>query len=312
MKVQIRTRKPAGSVGRDEGGRPGHIIEVRPPKRAWPQHDRRQSVGDSEFFPMVSAAHELKTPLAVMLGCAELLRSGRLGGISDQQREVLDEIHQSGERLERLIRNLLLLYQWRTARTASHPRWETWVAAVNENVQEIFEYWAPVARKKLIAYRFQPGPATLLVRIDAAKLQDIISNLIENALKYSPRGSSVEVSVAPCFWDRRQAQTAGLFTFERKVNRTTENAVRIDVNDTGPGIAPDRHEDIFGEFVQLPDASSRGTGLGLAIARRLTEAYGGALWVESEPGRGSRFSLLLARTGQETRNERAAAHTACG
>jgi signal transduction histidine kinase len=261
---------------------------------------------------MVSVAHELKTPLTVMLGCAELLRRGCLGAINEQQRETLDEIHQSGERLQRLIRDLLLLYQLRASRTASQPRWETWVAAVNENVREIVEYWAPVARRKSIAYRFQPGPARPFVRIDPAKLQEIISNLIENALKYSPRGSSIEVRVSPCFWDRRQAQTAGLFNLERKENRTTENAVRIDVTDTGPGIEPDHHEDIFGEFVQLPDASSRGTGLGLAIARRLTEAYGGALWVESEPGKGSRFSLLLARTGQETRNERAAAHTACG
>jgi signal transduction histidine kinase len=288
-------------------------MEVKPPRHAWPrERDSRQPAAGSEFLPIVSAAHELRTPLAVMMGCAALLRSGHLGGINEQQREALDEIHQSGERLQRLVRDLLQLYQLRASRTACQPQWETSVAAVNENVREIFEYWAPVARKKSIAYRFRPGPTTLPVLIDPAKLQDIISNLIENALKHCPRGSSVEVSVTPCFWDRRNAPTPGLFNLERKVSRMTENAVRIDVTDTGPGIAPDHHEDIFREFVQLPDASSRGTGLGLTIARRLTEAYGGALWVESEPGKGSRFSLLLARTGQEISNERAAAHTACG
>jgi hypothetical protein len=82
---------------------------------------------------------------------------------------------------------------------------------------------------------------------------------------------------------------------ERKEQRPTENAIRIDVSDTGPGIAPEHHDHTFGDFVQLPGRSARGTGLGLAIARRLVEAHGGVIWVESEPGKGSKFSLLLSQ-----------------
>lgn len=268
------------------------------------QRGPRSAAVDVEFFPLVSAAHEFKTPLVVMLGYAELLHSGRLGGVNDRQREVVGEIQQSAERLQKLIQDLLLLYELRTARSVTKLDLEA--ASVNDHVREIFDYWRPVARQKSMTYQLYLAPCAPRVSVEPLKLQHIVSNLIENALKYSPSGAQVVVSVTQCFWERRTAQTEFLFNFERKADFRIENAVRIDVNDTGPGIPRDHHEDIFWDFVQLPGASSRGTGLGLAIARRLTEAHGGALWVESELGRGSRFSLLLAQTRvEETRNERA-------
>jgi signal transduction histidine kinase len=294
-------------MARSDAGRRKQVTEARPPYGAWPDQCRpRSATVDMEFLPLVSAAHEFKTPLVVMLGYAELLHSGRLGGVNDRQREVVAEIQQSAERLQKLIQDLLLLYELRAARSATKAEMELEAASVNEHVREIFDYWRPVAKRKSMAYQLYLAPCAPRVSVEPLKLQHIVSNLIENALKYSPGGAQVVVSVTPCFWERRTAQTEFLFNFERKANVTMENAVRIDVTDTGPGIPPDHHEDIFWDFVQLPGASSRGTGLGLAIARRLTEAHGGALWVESEPGRGSRFSLLLAQTRvEETRNERA-------
>jgi signal transduction histidine kinase len=284
-------------LARCSGGRGQEVIEACPPHGPWLKQGRaRPETGELEFFPLVSAAHEFKTPLVVMLGYAELLRSGRLGGVNERQREVLDEIQQSARRLQNLIRDLLLLYELRAARAALNGSLELGTAPVNDHVREIFHYWAPVARQKSMTYQLHLSPRPPRVKVEPLKLQHIISNLIENALKYSPDGAEVAVRVTPCFWDRREAQTEFLFNLERKANLKVENAVRIDVTDTGPGIPPGHHEDIFWDFVQLPGASSRGTGLGLAIARRLTEAHGGALWVESESGRGSRFSLLLAQT----------------
>ncbi len=110
------------------------------------------------------------------------------------------------------------------------------------------------------------------------------------------RGGHVVVTVCQYFWDRRTTQTELLFSLERRVNRKVRNAVCIAVSDTGPGIAPERHDDIFLDFVQLPGASSHGIGLGLAIARRLAEAHRGLIWVESEPGNGSTFFVLLSQT----------------
>jgi signal transduction histidine kinase len=272
------------------------VVEVRPPQKRMAPSSNRDSAMEREFFPVVSAAHEFKTPLVVMLGYADLLRSGHLGEVNERQRQVLGEIQESAERLQKLIQDLLLLYELRAAKPVSSAEMESEPADVNAEVEEIFNYWAPPARQKSIAYRFQPAAGNPRVRVEPMKLQHIVSNLIENALKFTPARGKVLVSVLPCFWERRKAQTEFLFNLERTTNRKIENAVRIDVSDTGPGIPTDRHEDIFCDFVQLPGASSRGTGLGLAIARRLMEAHGGAIWVESVEGKGSRFSLLLAQS----------------
>ncbi len=278
------------------GARCREAIEVRPPRNGQPEpRGAGHEAGQPEFFPLVSAAHEFKTPLVVMLGYADLLRSGHLGPVNERQRDVLGEIQEGAERLQKLIQDLLLLYELRAARDAPGPKLALEAAEVNEHVWEIFTYWEPTAKHKSLAYHFHPAPGNSAVRIEPLKLQHIVSNLIENALKFTPACGKVVVSLTPCFWERRRAQSEFLFNLERQANHKVENAIRIDVTDTGPGIPPGHHEDIFWDFVQLPGASSRGTGLGLAIARRLTEAHRGAIWVESEQGRGSKFSLLLAQ-----------------
>jgi signal transduction histidine kinase len=271
---------------------PREIAEAHPPLRLEPEGRKQDRAADIEFFPLVSAAHEFKTPLVVMLGYTDLLRCGHLGPVNDKQREVLEEIQESAARLQKFIQDLLLLYELKAANGEGRGRLELEAADVNSQVEEIFNYWTPAAKRKSMAYKFRAAAGSPRVRVDALKLQHIVSSLIENALKYSPAQGLVTVSVTPCFWEMRRAQSEFLFNMQRRVDRKIENAVRIDVSDTGPGIPSEHHEDIFGDFVQL-QGSSRGTGLGLAIARRLVEAHRGVIWVESEPGKGSRFSVLL-------------------
>jgi signal transduction histidine kinase len=268
------------------------IVEVVPPERRRRQLRCGHEEVEPSAFPLVSAAHEFKTPLVVMLGYTDLLRSGRLGSINDRQKQVLGEIQESTERLQKLIRDLLLLQELKAGRAAG----ETFESAdVNHHLEEIFRYWSAAARQKPVRYQFHPARGSSRVRMEPLKLQHVVSNLIENALKYTPAHGLIVVTATPCFWERRKAQTEFLFNMERKEQRRIENAVRIDVSDSGPGIAPEHHDDIFGDFIQLPGGSARGTGLGLAIARRLVEAQGGVIWVESEPGKGSKFSLLLSQ-----------------
>jgi len=304
-------RNSLASASQDSSGTSGSVVEVRPPspngRGLIPQKDS----APTEFFPLVSAAHEFKTPLVAMLGYTALLRNGRLGPVTEKQQQVLGEIHESAERLHTLIEDLLLLYRLKTARQRTRTQPDG--VDANHEVREIFSYWAPLAAQKAIRYEFLPAPGDPWLRIDALKLQHIVSNLIENAIKFTPAGGHVIVSMTSCFWDRRRSGTGFLFNLERNRDRKIDNAVRTDVYDTGPGIHADYHQEIFGDFVQLPGASSRGTGLGLAIARRLAEDHGGAIWVESEPGQGSKFSLLLNRTRyhKETKGH-ARQHTACG
>lgn len=301
----------ARAVSQSGPEKPGPVVEARPPLRARQDRRAQRTSVQEEFFPLVSAAHEFKTPLVTVLGYTCLMRNGRLGPVTEKQQQVLGEIQESAERLQKLIEDLLLLCQLKTAKSGPGNRSES--VDANLQVREIFNYWLPLAAQKSITYEFLPAPGDPGLRIEALKLQHIVSNLIENAIKFTPAGGRVTVSMNPCFWDRRWTQTGFLFNLERQADRKIENAVRIDVSDTGPGIHPDHHEEIFGDFVQLPGASSRGTGLGLAIARRLTETHGGAIWVESEPGQGSKFSLLLnrARYREETKGN-ARQHSACG
>ncbi len=268
------------------------IVEVIPPERRKRQLRCGHEEVEPSAFPLVSAAHEFKTPLVVMLGYTDLLLNGHLGGVNQRQKQVLGEIQEGAQRLQKLIQDLLLLQELKADRIVVQNQEST---SVDESVSEIFNYWAPTATQKRIRYQFNPSEGNERVRIEPLKLQHIISNLIENALKHTPAQGLITVSVTPCFWERRKAQSEFLFNMERKESRKVENAVRIDVSDTGRGIAPEHHDEIFGDFVQLPGGSARGTGLGLAIARRLVEAHGGVIWVESEIGRGSRFSLLLSQ-----------------
>jgi signal transduction histidine kinase len=274
------------------------IVEVIPPER----RKRQLSCGHEEVepsaFPLVSAAHEFKTPLVVMLGYTDLLLNGHLGGVNQRQKQVLGEIQEGAQRLQKLIQDLLLLQELKADRIVVQNQEST---SVDESVSEIFNYWAPTATQKRIRYQFNPSEGNERVRIEPFKLQHIISNLIENALKHTPAQGVITVSVTPCFWERRKAQSEFLFNMERKESRKVENAVRIDVSDTGRGIAPEHHDQIFEDFVQLPGGSARGTGLGLAIARRLGEAHGGIIWVESEVAKGSKFSLLLSQAKQEAK-----------
>jgi signal transduction histidine kinase len=251
---------------------------------------RKEQQVKQEMFPLISVAHELKTPLAVMMGYTDLLRGEHLGTVTERQREVLDQMQESGTRLRTFIDNLLLL----AAFSADKTNLELEPEDLNESLKEIFDYWAPLARKKLIHYRFMPAIGNPQVQFDSLKLQHVISNLVENALKYTPSRGEVELKASTCFWDRRKAQNQFLFGLDRRVNRKIENAILIEVTDTGPGIPREHHEDIFLEFVRLQNSAQfRGTGLGLAIARRLIEAHGGVIWVKSQPGQGSNFSLLL-------------------
>lgn len=274
------------------------IVEVVPPERRRRQLRCGHEEVEPSAFPLVSAAHEFKTPLVVMLGYTDLLLSGHLGTVNQRQKQVLAEIQEGAQRLQKLIQDLLLLQELKAGRGAAENLES---ADVNENVGAIFNFWSPTATQKRIRYQFHPSAGSPRVRVEPLKLQHIVSNLIENALKHTPAHGLVIVNVMSCFWERRKEQNEFLFNMERKEIHRVENAVRIDVSDTGPGISAEHHDEIFGDFVQLPGGSARGTGLGLAIARRLVEAHGGMIWVESEPGKGSKFSLLLSQANQEAK-----------
>jgi signal transduction histidine kinase len=128
---------------------------------------------------------------------------------------------------------------------------------------------------------------------DWYKVQHVVSNLLDNAIKYTPSSGTVWLHVEPYFWERRAIKRKPLLERRRRLV-ANPNCCRVSVADTGPGIAPEYQQEIFEEYFRLTPSGTRveGHGLGLAIARRLVQAAGGKIWVESEPGGGSKFSFL--------------------
>jgi heavy metal sensor kinase len=213
------------------------------------------------------ASHELRTPLAVMRSEIEVsLRSDRLSG---EARAVLESAEEEIERMTAIVENLLTL------------------ARIDEGALKLLR--APVALSDVaehVAGRLRPLADAKRIRLnvsgngavvegDRERLYQAVSNLVDNAVKYSEAGGEVRISV----WQR--GGEAGLT-----------------VADSGPGIPAESLHRIFDRFVRADAARSRmagGTGLGLAIAREIVEAHGGRVWAESELRRGSAFSLALPK-----------------
>ena len=238
---------------------------------------------------LAAAAHELKTPLAIMGGYLNLLLTKKLGPLTPQQLEVLSEMQDNGIRLTNFVQNVL------TYATLKVDRYEIQyeVADINACLREIAEFWAQRFQDKAIAFYFFPDDKLPAFPFDWYKVQHIVSNLLDNAMKYTPSSGTVWLHVEPYFWERRTIKRKPLVERRRRLV-ANPNCCRISVADTGPGIAPEFQQEIFEEYFRLTSEGTRaeGHGLGLAIARRLVQAAGGKIWVESEPGGGSKFSLL--------------------
>jgi signal transduction histidine kinase len=247
---------------------------------------------------LAAAAHELKTPLAIMGGYLHLLLAQKLGPLTPQQMEVLTEMQDNGVRLTKFVQNVL------TYATLKVDRYEIQyeVGDINTCLNEIAEFWVQRFQDKAIAFYFFPDGKLPLFPFDWYKVQHVVSNLLDNAMKYTPSSGTVWLHVEPYFWERRAIKRKPLVERRRRLV-AKPNCCRISVADTGPGIAPEFQQEIFEEYFRLTRDGTRteGQGLGLAIARRLVQASGGKIWVESEPGSGSKFSFLCLLNPPDTK-----------
>lgn len=257
--------------------------------------DALQSEFRRRSLALASVAHELKTPLSIMSGYTDLLLSGGVGPLNGRQRKVLLEMQASGERLRKFVEDFLAFSAIETGKVKMNYE----VGDVNACLAEVCSFWVGRFQEKGVACYFLPSAGLGPFSFDGLKVQHIASNLLVNALKFTPAGGTVWVSVEAFFWERRSDQSRQTQN-ERRAARgdSVHNSVRITVADTGPGIAPEYHQEIFEDFRMLPYPKEvgSGTGLGLAIARRLVQAHGGKIWIESESGMGSKFSFLIPVT----------------
>ena len=259
----------SGTAIRDDKGNPlfiaATIIDITERKKA-------DQVKD-EFIGMVS--HELKTPLTVIIGALDVVTKKEL---SDQQaRELLQDAIGSADDMANIVENLLELSRSEAGHLALHVE--------PADVVEIAQAVAQGLHSKSAAHRLivdsSSGPAVALA--DAIKVERILYNLIENAIKYSPKGGDVRVSA------HRQ-----------------DNQVVVEVSDQGIGISRKDQSRLFQSFERI-DAyktnSIAGIGLGLRVCRLLVEALGGRIWVESEPDKGSTFLFTLPAADSDNQIE---------
>jgi PAS domain S-box-containing protein len=224
----------------------------------------------SEFLAVMS--HELRTPLNAIGGYVQLIELGIHGPVTDAQRETLERVTRSQQHLLRLINDLLNLARIE----ARHVEYRVQDVRIADALSEV----VPMVEPQLVAAGLRLDSsvdADVIARADAEKVQQILLNLLNNAVKFTPAGGRVAV----------------------ETSRDDRGRVRVSVVDSGIGIKPEKLESIFEPFVQLRERRSEGTGLGLAISRDLARGMGGELEASSEVGRGSRFTLTLPASGGE-------------
>jgi signal transduction histidine kinase len=219
---------------------------------------------------VANISHELRTPLTHVKGYLELLSTGALGPLSDDQKNALQISQRATGRLESLIDSLILFSL--AARGEMTLRLKP--VDLNKVATEIINYSRPKARDRNVELNFDIQPDIPFVQADEEKISWVILQLVDNAIKFTPSGGKVNLSIT----------------------KDSDTLVMLTVADTGIGIPSNRLEEIFEAFHQLDDSSTRrysGTGLGLALVKEIVSAHGSNVKVKSGEGRGSTFSFPL-------------------
>jgi signal transduction histidine kinase len=246
-----------------------------------------QEVNRQKTVFLASAAHELKTPLAVIKGYYDLLLTGSLGRLSEKQRDILEESKESCERLVRLVSMFLNYSALESGKLVLQLREND----LRDCLDELSKRWQEAFQRKGVRLDVAFDPSIPNFRFDYQKVQQAAANLLDNALKHTPMGGCVTLRAAPHFWERRVSEAVPQQE-RRRFRLPRPNSVEVSVKDTGPGITAEHHQEIFEDFVRV-DRNTTGMGLGLAIAKRLVQAHRGKIWVESEAPDGSKFTFLL-------------------
>jgi signal transduction histidine kinase len=246
-----------------------------------------QEVNRQKTVFLASAAHELKTPLAVIKGYYDLLLAGSLGRLTEKQKDILEESKESCERLVRLVSMFLNYSALESGKLVLQLREND----LRDCLDEMAKRWAEAFQRKGVKLEVQLDPSIPTFRFDYQKVQQAAANLLDNSLKHTPSGGNVALVAKPHFWERRVAD-AMPNQERRRFRLPRPNSVEVSVTDSGAGIPPEHHQEIFEDFVRV-DRNTSGMGLGLAIAKRLVQAHRGKIWVESEAKKGSTFRFLL-------------------
>ena len=222
----------------------------------------------SEF--LASMSHELRTPLNGIIGFTEFLIDEKPGPLRPKQKEYLSDVLNSARHLLQLINDVLDLAKVEAGKMELHP--ETFLA--RKAIEEVAAVIKGIAQKKRIVVGIEIGAGLDAITLDQHKFKQVLYNLLSNAVKFSDEGGQVDIHV----------------------RRLDPHQFEVQVRDKGIGIKAEDINRLFTEFEQLDSGTARrfeGTGLGLALTKKIVEFQGGRISVESEPGKGSVFTVVL-------------------
>jgi signal transduction histidine kinase len=228
------------------------------------QNERLRELDQVKDALLANVSHDLRTPLTAILGYAELMT--RRGGLSDKHARSAAVIERNARRLLRLVNDLLLLAQAQAGRLDLQRE----LVDLRELAADAYELGRPLAEQGRLTLSLDlPAPGTAIVNGDRLRLGQLLDNLVANALKFTPGGGEVSVRA-----------------------RAGAHGAELEVQDDGPGIAPEDQSQLYDAFVRGSHVSGPGTGLGLAIVRTVTDAHGAQIAVHSSEA-GTRFTVTF-------------------
>jgi signal transduction histidine kinase/ActR/RegA family two-component response regulator len=237
-----------------------------------------ERINEQRNVLMGMVAHDLRTPLGVIMSYGEYLSQALEDRLGKEERDMLAAITSSSRFMHSMVEHLLDLSRVESGKLYLNLE----EADLSELIGDNITLNKVLADAKGVRLSFSVGEGEHRILVDPAKVLQVVNNLVSNAIKFSPRDTEVQVSLTRS--DRDQL---------------------IVVRDQGPGIPPEDQEKIFTPFLSMDtqDIDNRSTGLGLAIARRIVEGHGGRIWLESPPGGGTSFYVVLPAQPSDTRAE---------
>jgi signal transduction histidine kinase len=236
-------------------------------------HHKMEERARTEFISMVS--HELRNPLQTLNGFLKVVQQGQAGELNELQQEFLDLANQKADLLKHRIRDLLEYNRLEGGRLRMQPRW----ADLQDLIMETGNNFQLQAAQRELHLHFGTESDLPQLLIDRERVGQVLTNLVENAMKATPAGGCIEIGV-----------------------RLREHDAVVFVRDTGIGIPQEQQERIFRRFYRLGQHESSyggNLGLGLSICQQIIEAHNGRIWVESQEGQGSTFSFALPLVARE-------------
>jgi signal transduction histidine kinase len=225
------------------------------------------------------ASHELKTPLSVIKGYVSLLEDGIYGEVPEEQQKVLAAIGDQGDRLARLVQQLLDVSRFEAGGARLHIQ----PVALRSFLKDLAESFEPLAVQSEIDFRMEASPDLPdTVSVDPDRMNEVVGNLLSNAFKFTPRQGKIVLAA-------------------HRGMRQNDQAIVIEVTDTGVGIPPEKLPRVFEKFYQVENSAqplSVGSGLGLAISKEIVEAHEGTITAESRVGRGTTFRVIIPTAQQ--------------